>query len=229
MEYNTETITSSLDTIIYVVLGIMAVAISGMLIFIIYMRIQYKHTIIVRDILDKRKIVFVDKFREYKDRKTGVKWYKLLKFKEQIPVAPREALEVGSKGKLFCETYRLPTGEYIYLQDKTDLNKLDTDENFKPITTSQRVIQYHLFEGKMKFKRKSWKDLIMPIAALVSVTMIVLMLMVFYGDMAKPLLEMGDKQAAITQKQADITETLNQIIQKEQLIKDGNPQNPPPN
>lgn len=199
-----------------------------LVIWFVFITMQYKHTIIIREVLNKRRIITLDKFRIYTDPNTGIEWYKLKKFRQQIPTAPKEALEMTNKGKLICEAYRLPSGDVIYIQDETeDIKNIDTKDTFKPITTSQRVVQYHLYENKMKFKRKSWKDLIIPVVGLIALTVIIVSLMAFWGDLAKPVLEMGDKMATVTDKQGEITETLQEIIQERQVIS-GEPTNPPP-
>lgn len=208
-----------IDQVVTSLAWILGLAAIGIGVWFVAMMSRYKHTVIVREVLNKRKIITVDKFMVWTDPKTGIEWYKLLKFKQQIPVAPQESLEMTRKGKMFCEVYRLPSGEFIFIKDETkDIDHISNDDNFKPITSSQRVIQYHLYESKMKFKRKNWKDLIIPIVGLVALTIIVVALMAFWGDLAKPVLEMGDKVAGMMNQQAEITESLKEIIQKEQVL-----------
>lgn len=227
-------VTSILDQVVTALAWILGLAAAFLGVWFMTIIAQYKHTIVIREVLNKRKIVTVDKFRVWTDPKTGIEWYKLQRFKQQIPVAPKEALELTRKGKMFCEAYRLPNGDIIFLRDETsDIDNIDKNDNFQPITSSQRVIQYHLYENKMKFKRKTWKDLIIPIVGLLALTIIVVSLLAFWGDLAKPVLEMGDKLGAITQTQGDITESLKEIIQKEQVLDgtENTPNNPdvPPN
>lgn len=225
---------STIDQILLWVAGIMVLFTFCFVLWFIWFNKQFKHTIIVRDVLNKRKIVYVDKFRIMNDANSNIKWYQLKKFKEKIPVAPKECLEIGYRGNYFVEAYRLPEGDYIYLKDETsDIENIDKNDNFKPITTQQRVLQFSMFENKMKHKRKSWKDYVIPIAGILSVTVIVISLMIFWGDLAKPVLEMGDKVGGITDKQGEITDKLDEIISRNQLLKDegviSSNENKPPN
>lgn len=213
--------TTTIDQIFFWFMILLCVGLFGVALWFIMFKLQFKHTFIIRELANKRKILSVDKFRVFKDKRTGVEWFQLWGMKDRVPVAPNRCIEITKKGKMLVEAYRTPTGEYIYIKDETsDVDNLDENDNFKPITTSQRVIQFHLFEGKMKHKRKTWKDLIIPIVGIFALTIIVISLMVFWGDIAKPVLEMGDKMAAITEKQGEITDSLKELIQKEQVIKD---------
>lgn len=216
------TISGMITGLFYVFLLVIAVAIIVGFLFLS----KFKYKIRIREIINGRKIVYDDKAREVDEG--GVKYWKLFKLKQKIPVPPPDAIEVMYNGKKCVEAYRTDSEEIYYIKDDALEGMYEKDANgnmiisktFKPLTTNSKQI---LIDGIRKAndrRSKKWQDHIMPITALGSLVIIAVSLMVFYGDMAKPLLEMGDKQASITAQQKETVQILQEIIQNKQVIKD---------
>ena len=190
-------------------------------------------------VVNGRKIIIDDKAREFKDR-DGVMYWQLLRRNEKIPVPPPEAIEIDNKGKKCVEAYRTETGEYVFAQDRGNIQeipkqllKIKNDaerkekieewkksnrviDAFQPLTTKQRVILVNQIRKAQEKKTKRWQDYILPIAGIGALVIITIALMVFYADMAKPLLDMADKQnnyATIQKEQLQILKEIKNDIQ----------------
>jgi hypothetical protein len=100
--------------IIWILLGCVAI---GAIIFWIVQMSKYKHKIRIRVTASDRKFIVDDKFKVIKDDE-GIVWWKLLKRKHLIPVAPADAIEISSRGSMVVEAYYTDEGEYIYTTDK---------------------------------------------------------------------------------------------------------------
>lgn len=191
------------DIILYVIIGLFFVGI----IFMFLIMSKYNKRVVIRKKINGKNKIFYDKARLLK--KDGVLWWKLLKAKDVIEVPPSHAVEVDRKGRDFVELYELETGEYIPLIDKHDeINSV------QPFTTNQRqLLQGQFTKANLErgFKLVDYIGAITYVAALV---ILVLGLMVFYGDIAKPVLEMGDKQVEIASKQVELQNQLNNMLVK---------------
>ena len=194
----------------------MLLVIFGILFFIFFVK-QFKHTMILKKLTaNGRKIFYFDKFREFMDADKVI-WWQLLKLKRTIPVGPAEVIEPNSKGKMVVEAYLTPTGDIIYSKDECkSLDPPDTIMQIKdpkarekkiqewqeehrivsanqPYTTNHRLILINQHKKALARRTKKWQDYILPIAGIAAVTILVVCLMIFYGDIAKPVLDMGDR------------------------------------
>lgn len=202
--------TEIIDQVLLVVaitLGLV-VAVMGAYAFI-HLR-QFKIKFRLRELTRDRKLIIDDKARVYK--MDGVIYWQLLKSKLVVPVPPSEAIEIDRRGVKTVEAY-LINDEIQYIIDKNTQIKA-----FEPYTTKQRHIFTHQLKKAFDRRTKSWKDLIIPITAMVGFVVIVVSLMVFYADMAKPLLDMGEKQRQIAEEQTEAIRILQQIIQDKQVF-----------
>ncbi len=231
----------------------LVLAIVGGLLFYIFSMSKFKHKFRIKEVINGRKIVRDDRARDYKT-KDGVIYWRLLKRKENIPVPPPEAIELDSKGRKCVEAYRLETGEYIFIKDVSEVipRKIIEIENekkreeeikkwakdktvieaFQPLTTKQRLIMINQIKKAQERRTMKWQDYILPVVGIGAVVILVVALMIFYGDMAKPLLEMGDKLNAHAQIQKNQLEIIQEIKQDIQVIRDEKSppkRNQPPN
>lgn len=199
---------------IIIILGIVAVI--G---FIIYDRMTYKYNVRIREVIKGRKIIIDDKAKDYQKEKGS--FWKLMKSKDILPMPPSEAIEIDKTGRKCVEVYKTETGEYSYIVDKGD------PEGFQALTTNQRLILINQIRKAHNRKKRTLMDLALPIAGIFSMVILVICLMVFYGDIAKPVLDMSDKQVAIAQQQTEAIKMLQEMIQKKQYVQDTPIQEPP--
>lgn len=199
----------SMDTILIIVIALVGVGI----IFLMYQFFAFNKTVIVRKVANDRKIILYDKAKLVKG-KDGVLKYKFQKLKIFAPLPPTEAIELTKKGKEFLECYLLETGEVTWITDANE--KIGVLE---PFTTNQRQMLEHEFYKAHLEKGKSWTEQLGMIVYVGALVILVIALMVFYGDMGKPLLEMGgtlkgfqENQNKMIEKQIEMQEKMNEML-----------------
>ena len=204
---------------------------------------RFKHNVRVKKVINGRFIIKNDKARDFKD-KEGVLWWKLFKHKDLIPVPPSEAVEVDHRGKLTVDVYRTESGDYTYLKDthqfieppdkilsivddkkrvvalKEWRAKNNVIEAYQPITTKQRMVFIKQIRKAHDKKTKNWQEYILPVAGLAALVMIVIALMVFWGDIAKPAIEGKQLTKQIIDVQKETVQILKEIKQDVQVLQD---------
>lgn len=185
---------------------------------------SFKHRVGVR-ILTKNgnNLPVPDRAREI--RVDGVVYWKLLKRKHIIPVPPAESLVIlkpGAKPRFYAEfSYSDETG-YVPLQyDVTTenfnskLRMMDkgkvVDAPFQPFTSNQRSL-YVMQLRKSEQRRK--KDILERITALATplvLVMLVICVLVFWEDVAKPGKEMAELNVQMQEKNLLLLEQITEI------------------
>lgn len=96
---------------------------------------------------------------------------------------------------------------------------------FQPVTTNQRMSYFSNIKKAESRKGFDWKEKIVPIVAISSFVMLLLGLMIFWGEIAAPALEadriaasMQDTNAKMVENQKVIVELLRDIELKQQSI-----------
>lgn len=193
----------------YTILIVMLLVFGVLGIYLLWNFMNYNKNILVRKIIaGGRKVILKDKAREYKD-KDGVIKYKFLKLKITAPIPTPEAIEVDKRGKEFLECYLSETGEVQWITDKNDkINSL------APFTTNQRQMLQHEFYKAHLEKGFKFSDYLMPIVFVGALVILIISLLVFYGDIAKPVLDMGDKVSGMQKQQIDMQEKMNEMLDK---------------
>lgn len=194
------------------------------IIIVVFFRRQFKHGVTVREIVQGRTVVYHDKAREFKD-KEGALFWQLWKTRDLLPLPPPEAIDLTTRGKKHVEVYRTETGEYIYCRDDPTGIR-----SFQPLTTKQRLILIKQLQKAHSRVRKSWQDYILPVAGISALVIVIVALMIFYEDMARPLITMADKQIKWEEVNQENLNIMKEIKQDLQIIKDdmGVKEKPPP-
>jgi len=166
---------------------------------------KFKYKVRIREIVNGRKVIIDDRARLVK--KDGLEYWQLMKLKDKLPLPPPEVIDIDNKGKRVVEVYRTEKGEHFWVHD----NHIVKD--FQPITTEERAFLINSYKRSEERRGKKWTEHLPMLAGLAALVLIVICLMVFYNDMAKPLLEMGEKYNA--NKELDL-----QILQEVKYLKD---------
>lgn len=189
---------------------------------------KFRHNVRIKELAKGRKIIIDEKARDYKD-KDGNKWWRLKKEgdkeKRLIPIPPPTAIEINAKGKKCVECYRTETGEIIYLEDNTTDPKNDL-KDLKPLTTKQRSILITNIKRAEQRKGKSWTENIPMIVGIGAIVMLLVALMIFWGDIAKPALDGRAMAVTITENQKITVQILEDIKRGVQRI-EGVEETPP--
>jgi len=242
------------NQIFFILQMVILLAVAGGVIYYIMFIKQFKHKFRIKEVINGRKVIFDDKAREFKNSE-GVTWWQLYKKKLKMSTPPPEAIEIDHKGRKCVEAYKTETGELIYALDKAKIQDIPDEilkikdigereqklkewreENkvidaYQPYTTKQRLIMISEHKKALAKKTKKWQEYIMPIVGIASITIIVISLMIFYGDMGKPLLEMADKQNNYAEIQTEQLIIIQEIKQDIQTLKseEGQSNKEPPN
>ncbi len=186
--------------------------------YYMYFITQFKHKFRIRELVNGRTIIIDDKARNFKD-KQGVEYWQLLKRNKKVQIPPSEAIEIDFRGKKCVEAYKTETGEFVYLKDNGSIDKAEADA-MQPLTTKSRVILVNEIAKAHMKRTKKWEDYIIPIAGISALVVIVISLMIFYGDMAKPLITMGGQLNAHAEIQTHQLEILREIKNDVQTIRE---------
>lgn len=224
----------SIDLFIIVLTGIILLVVIAVFIFL---ELQYKHRLIIRDLVNNRKIIKQHKVREFTD-KQGVEWWQLSgekrKIHKNIAAPPEDAIEITTKGKKFAECYRTQNGSIIWITDKnrvldikempeppeytkvlpkwiTEIKDKDkrkeqsdkfyaeqkaiinsskrTHDTYEPLTANQRLVLINNIKKAEMKKGMDWKQQLVPIVSIGAFALVLMGLMIFWGDLTKPTLE----------------------------------------
>ena len=210
-----EVISNVTSTVVSVLFWIfLLVAIVGGAMFAVWYS-KFNIKVRIRELTgNKTKIVVDDKARITKDAE-GTIWWNLFKSKVNIPPAPADSIDISSKGKKVVEFYKTEDGHFVPINDNTTNVE---DFLFEPLTTSQRSILVGQIRKAEARKKQGWKDVLVPIVALGALVLLVVSLMVFWGDLAKPVLEMGEQQAGMTAQMTSLVNRIDTVINNKQII-----------
>jgi len=222
---------------------------------------QYKHKVRVKEICDNGNIVTDVMAKEKRDKDGSVTW-RLTKFKKEFPIPPNNCIEIDTKGRKTVVMYLTETGEHFYAKDDSKIMPLpqeiseEKDEakkikltaawnkehqgtrSYQPYTAENRYFLINQDKKAAAMRKKPWTEHIPMIAGMMSVTIIAVMLMIFWGDIAEPALDGQKLQLQTIQVQQEVVQELKELKQDIQTIKseanivskeDGGTANLPPN
>ena len=225
--------------LIWILLG--AAVLGGGLFYFAVIK-KYKHKVRVKEICDNTTIVTDVMAREKRDKDGSVTWY-LTKFKKHFPIPPNECIEIDTKGRKTVVMYLTETGEGFYGKDESKLLPLpksiieEKDEDKKELLTTewtklhQGIKSYEPYTGENRYflinqdkkaasmRKKSWQEQLPLIAGMMSSVLVVVMLMIFWGDIAAPALEGQKLQQATIDTQLIVVQELRDLKQDIQVIK----------
>ena len=182
----------------------------------------FKHKFRVRQITGTKTFIVDDKARVYKD-KDGVTYWRLLKFRDIIPMPPSDAIDVTSKGKFVVEAYRNEQGEYQYIYDHKAMAV------FQPLTTNQRLILINQIKKANAKRKTEWMQYAPLIASGMVLVIIMVMAFTFWDDITKPAVGAANSNAQASKDMRDAVTRLDNILQKKQMIGELPDEDSPPN
>lgn len=102
---------------------------------------------------------------------------------------------------------------------------------FQPLTTKQRLIYINQIKKAYARRTKPWQEYILPIVGIGALVILVVSLMIFWGDLAQPLLDMKNKQIQQDQIQQETLQIIKEIKNDIQVLDSqsggGRPSEPP--
>lgn len=202
----------------------------GLIIFMLNLA-KYKHRVIVKILGKHGKIIVTDKAKEVKQK--GRKYWRLLKLKENIPIPPESAFQITNKGKVFVEAYKTPQGEFIYVDDDTNIKSEDIIKN--PLQSSD--IEFYVSQQELsnQYKTNTWKDLIPQLLPYMFFIVFMVIIFAFWGQIMQPAKDMTtnlarsfEQSSKVMEEQRRTQELINAIwFNDTTLINDTLPTPPP--
>ena len=182
----------ALNVAFYFVIFVLAI---GVTIFFVWIN-SFKHKVRIREIANDKVIIFDDRAKEVQE--DGVYKWKLFRKKVTIPIPSLEVIDIDTKGKKVVEVYTVGKGHWAYMKDNIFehiVEERDKDGNikyvksFKPISTNAQIMMANQIIKANSRDKKKWIEHIIPLAAITSLTIIVVALLIFYGKVAEPAIE----------------------------------------
>lgn len=166
------------------------------------------------------------KFREIRD-KNGLTWFQFLKKNKFCPhkqkyisseTVPRDAIMVTAKGRFTITGTWSEDKQLQFLKPK-----IDAEADYEILTSNQKNIYLRQMRSSEEWKKKTTAELIMQFATYGGLVIIVVALLIFYSEIAKPVLTMGDKVATMQQETTKQLQLIESIINDKQWVPAGIP------
>jgi len=153
---------------------------------------SFKHQAIIRLMTGQQEIVLKDKFREIKD-KNGVKRFQFLRRRIK-PVAPeKEAIDITKKGKMFVELRAFPDGTIKWLSSRGSSSPMV--EGFAQLNSEDATMLAHEIRESIAYKPKKLNEIVLQLAPYLVILMILVIFMIFFGEVVAPTAGLADKLA----------------------------------
>lgn len=218
-------------TIIWIVLALIVVG--GGLWFIFY-RMQFKHTVLVRDQANRKVQPILDKARIYQG-KDGVTYWHLWKFKDKVPAPNYDFREIGEKGKFFAECVKTADKNYQWLQFSTSEKKsvdkdtgketVKIDAKYEPLSSADRQVLVNNYERAIRERSTGFNNLLQMAAPILTVAIILLFAFLIFDGISTKLNEFGQIQQGLAgaqlETQKEVTKTMQfvrDVVQNRQTV-----------
>lgn len=203
----TQTLTGGLDSlgssVYWIVLGLLVVVIIALVVYIM----SFKHLVVVRYRTGNRKFIIMDKARQVE--RQGVPYWKLLKMKKEVTCPPPEAIDITKKGKFIAECYwSSDNPEPIWMKDNAQID----EKLLQPFSTQERAVHVARVTRAMMRKKGTILETIEKLAVPFAVVVILIVMLIFWEDIAKPAREMAQANKELAVENAKISEQNARIL-----------------
>lgn len=172
----------------------------------------------IRELTSTNTRLIYDTHARIKVDEEKVEYLKLLNKRgghDKLPLPPPEAIDhdLGKKKKIIEVYYSDETG-YIYIEDGGLV------KGFQPLTTKQRLMMVNEMRKKEERKKNRWQDNIPLIVGSMTIVAILAVLLLFWGEAVKPMMDYGNQQTKIHEKQMDIWDKMTAYERGAQIVDD---------
>lgn len=192
---------------------VVIIAISGLAWFIVWWN-SYKIIFIIRIVAGNRTATIFDRAKIIRKQGKPIRW-KLRRRREFVPVPPKQAIDITTKGKEFVEAYYTEDGEYHYIVDIHHKDKHIGSLN--PITSSDKEFYAQQVEEGEKYKHKTLGEIMLQIAPILAIVIILVVFMVMFDNVVKPSIEMGNSLQGVAHSLQLAIESMNSCVQNVQI------------
>lgn len=224
---------SALNSAASAVYAVLTVGVIIALIVVVWHILSFKHSVLIKRMGNGgSKWPMRDMAREV--RVDNVIFWKLRKSKEVVTVPPKEALYPMGKAvlggiKYYAECYHTPESGYIWCQDTVGMEdfsrkiqvveelqngekRVVMKETFKPFTSSERAMYVMQMQKELMRKKKGLLDVITQLAVPMMFVMVIVAILVFWEDIAKPAQQQMESAVALSEENAKIAEQNARIL-----------------
>lgn len=182
---------TTVTVVLWILVGLM---IAGLGFFVWYL-MSFKHKLIVRELVNNRKIIRVYKWKEWKDRK-GTRWLitPFKKIKKSLP--PEESVDINHKGKKFVEAWRSgkDIDSLIWVKDSFSFDdktaeQFKEDYGFEPLTTLDRELLVEEIRKSKEYEGTDFFTKVMQVAVFMVPIILVVVIAFTIGDITDALTE----------------------------------------
>jgi len=215
---NKETVMNAGGTIVDTILWLIVAGAIGVVVWYIVYYLSFNHKFRIKDKTNNVLRIIDDRAKIVKDKNDGIEKWRLFKKNVFAPVPPDEALSLTNKGKYSVEAEWSEEGGFEYIIPKNN-KKI---ENTGKLTTNNKIFLKNEYKKAQLDKKKSLGDVVVAVAPIAAITIMVVALFVFWGEITKPSLDMASKMADYSKNENDFRikqmELLNQINGKLQNL-----------
>jgi len=169
------------------------------------------------------------------DKQTGAAYWTTVWWQKKIriPKPPSKAIDVGNRGIQLAEAYKISEDEYIFIKDDgvrfrirkdkngrtirelvgyTSIEGLKVIDNFRPFTQTQREVIVQQYQKAEQMRKGRWTpDKIIAMTSIMGVIMLVALLLIFWGDIAKPAIDSQHTASQMQKMNADLLDKITSL------------------
>lgn len=140
---------------------------------------------------------------------------------KRVPPPPPDAVSLNEKGKRFVELEMSDEGGTRYIIKDRE------DHRFHPFSSNDRMFYINELKKAEERKKKTLGELVLMLTPFVVLLIILAMVFGFWDQITEPSIRAMNTMNSITANQAEITESLKEIIKHEQIIREESGEEPP--
>lgn len=174
--------------------GLLILAVGGLL-YLLYYLFTFKNTIVIREVINGRKIIHTKKWKIQKDKNNNL-WLitPFKKLKKQIP--PTESIDLTTKAKKWVEAWRGDDSEtFIWCKDDfqyEDFKKTNYQE-FQPLMTAERELLVNEIAKSNAYNKRSTMDVILQLAPYMFLIILIAVISFTIGDVTTALTDFNSQ------------------------------------
>lgn len=206
-------ITGSLDVVgtVFLWLLIAGSVIGG--VYLIYYLTSFKHTLIIRDGANNRKVIKKIKWKEQKDKRNVI-WLVTPFGRMKKPLPPNDAIEITPRGKKWVEAWRgEDTESLVYCIDKFNYDKFrEENPEFQPLMTQERELLSNQVAKSAKYKTKNLYEMIVQVSLIMAPIILIAIIGLTLGDITEALNSYSGPITNAVERAADSFETASENL-----------------
>ena len=209
----------TLDLIVICAFCAMVIAIA---VYVFMRFVIYKHHVLLRELLGEGTLITAERAREVKDKNGCIYWDLWHYGRKSVPAD--KCISIDKKGRKWATGILTSTKEIIWEHRESNITKdLDNLKEFnakyQPLTTNQRIGLIDQIEKAIARKGQDLKQLVLPTVAIGALVLVIIAGIVFWTDLAKPVLDAKAMDQASVKIQQETITMLKDIKNDIQTIK----------